>query len=120
MVGIPNEAGGAQPDDVLVAVIDFRSAIIVGVEGMRLGMTVDERLRMIAVDLVQMLGRQGRGEHQPRPQGEGDDQTARPNRHTGIMHGTNGSRGRQMRMAPDDAIEGLSTEPPASLGFVRG
>jgi hypothetical protein len=64
----------------------FGAVMIVGFEWVRLSMSVDERLRVIGVSLVQVLLRHRRGEDKPRRQGEREDHTAQPSRHALIMH----------------------------------
>ena len=56
----------------------FRAVMIVRVELVRLDVSVDERLRMVGVDLVEVLLRNGRGEDKPWRQGDSNERTAQP------------------------------------------
>ena len=73
-----NEAGVAQPDDVFVVVIEFRTVVTMRADCVRPGMSVDDRCRVIGVGLVHMLLRHRRSEDKPRRQGKADDRTRKP------------------------------------------
>ena len=81
MIRVLNEAGIAQPEYAVLAVIEFRSVMIMGVEGMQGRVPVRQRLRVAGVRLVEMLLRQGRRDDQPGRQGESDDGAAEPGWH---------------------------------------
>lgn len=85
MIRALNEAGVAQPDDACLVVIELRSVVIVGVEGVRVCMSVDERVWVIRVRRMQVLLWHRRGEDKPRHQGDSDDGAAEPGGHRGIM-----------------------------------
>ena len=78
MIGVLNTAGIAQPEDVVLVVSEFRSVMIVRVDGMQGRMPVRNRLRVISVRFVEMFLWQNRGQDEPRHQGKSDDGAAEP------------------------------------------
>ena len=74
----PDEARVAQPQYAVLAVIEFRSVMVMGGDGMQGRMPVHERLRVVGVRLVEMLLRHGGGNDKPGRQGKSDDRAAEP------------------------------------------
>ena len=81
----------AQPDDALLAVTDFGAVMMVRFKLVRFNMSVDERMRVIGVGLVQVLARHDRGTDKPRHNRESDDGAPKPSRHNFIMSREHGS-----------------------------
>ena len=80
-----NDGRVAQPDDSLFAVTDFGAAMIGRFEFVRLCVTVNQRMRVIVVGLMQMLPRHHRGADEPRHERESGDWTPKTGRHWVIM-----------------------------------
>ena len=85
MVRARNDTGVPQPDDVFLVLSDFRAVMIVRFELVRFEMSVNERMWVIGVGLVEMLRRHRGGRGQPRHKGESDDGAPEPGRHGSIM-----------------------------------
>ena len=75
----------AQPNDAFLVVTDFGAVMMVRFKLVRVNMSVDERMRVIGVGLVQVLPRHDRGTDKPRHDGESDDGAPKPSRHDFIM-----------------------------------
>ena len=84
MVGGLEDGIVAQPDDALLVMTDFGVVMMVRFKLVRFNMSVDERMRVIGVGLVQMLPRHDRGTDKPRHNGESDDGAPKP-KHDFIM-----------------------------------
>ena len=78
MIGVLDQARVAQPEYAVLAVIEFRSVMIVRVDGMQGRVPVCDRLRVISVRLMKMLLGQDRRANKPRRQGESDERAAEP------------------------------------------
>jgi len=85
MIRALKDAGVAQPDDAVLVMGDFGAVVIVRFELVRLDMSVNERMWVIGVDLVQVLPRHRGGTDEPRHQGESRDGAPGPGRHKSIM-----------------------------------
>lgn len=85
MVRALNDTRVAQPDDVLFVVTDFTDVMIVRLKLVRLCMTVNQRMRVFGVSLVQVLARHRRGTDKPRHDGESADRAPKPSKHKSIM-----------------------------------
>jgi hypothetical protein len=79
------DAGVIQPDDVLLVMSDFGAVMIVRFELVRLEMSVNERMRVIGVGLVEVLHWHRGGRGKPRHKGESDEGAPEPGRHRAIM-----------------------------------
>ena len=80
-----NDARVAQPDDALFAVTDFGAIMMLRLKFVRLCMTVNQRMWVIGVGLVQVLPRHDRGTNKPRHDGERDDGAPKPSRHDDLI-----------------------------------
>ena len=80
-----NDGIVAQPNDALLVGTDFGAVLMVRLELMRLDVTVNERMRVIGVGLMQVLTRHRRGTDKPRHKGESNDGAPKPSRHNFIM-----------------------------------
>lgn len=78
MIGVLDKARGAQPEYAVLTVIEFRSVMIVRVDGMQGRVPVCDRLRVISIRLMKMLLGQDRRADKPRCQGESDERAAEP------------------------------------------
>ena len=85
MIRALKDAGVTQPDDVLLVMSDFGAVMIVRFELVRFEMSVNERMWVIGVGLVQVLRRHRGGRGKPRHKGESDDGAPEPGRHGAIM-----------------------------------
>lgn len=72
------EAGVAQPEDALLVTSDFGAVMILGFELVCINVSVNARVPVVGVALMQVLLRQSRGAGKPRHQGESDDRAAEP------------------------------------------
>ena len=80
-----NDGIVAQPDDALLVMTDFSAVMMMRFKLVRFNMSVDERMRVIGVGLVQVLPRHRRGTDKPRHKGESNDGAPKPSSHHFIM-----------------------------------
>lgn len=81
LVGRLTGAHAVQPQDVTVTAIELRAVVIMRSEPVRLKMPVCDRVRVITVRFVHMLGRKRRRQGEKRRQDQSDDKPAGRMRH---------------------------------------
>jgi hypothetical protein len=95
LVRARRDAGVAQPDDALLVRGDLGAVMIVWFELVRLDMSVNERLWVIGVRLVQVLPGQRGGTDEPRHKGESHGGAPEPGRHASMLTQKSGTCQRQ-------------------------